>query len=94
MPPDETHMGRAIAAYLTRPRPQAVPSRNGAPAKRPVLLAGKTREQVRAELIAAQRAGNVIVNAELGLTARQLYPAKYAEETRGRMQADLDGAAK
>ena len=31
-----------------------------------------TRDQVRAELIAAQRAGQVVVNAELGTKATQL----------------------
>jgi len=40
----------------------------------------KTREQVRAELIAAQRAGQVVVNAELGTTAKQ--PAQTAGKTR------------
>lgn len=38
---------------------------------KPMLLAGKTREQVRAEVAAAQRSGEFIVNAELGTTAKQ-----------------------
>jgi hypothetical protein len=32
----------------------------------------KTRDQVRAETVQAIRSGNVIVNAELGTTAKQL----------------------
>jgi hypothetical protein len=35
------------------------------------VLSGKTRNDVRNELIAAQRSGNVIVNAELGTMAKQ-----------------------
>ena len=57
-------------------------------------VAGKTREQVRAELIAALRAGDFIVNAELGLTAREMYPAQYAESTRGQLRAGVGGDAK
>ncbi len=40
---------------------------------------GKTRAQVLAELIAAQRSGDFVINGELGLTARQMYPARYAD---------------
>jgi hypothetical protein len=35
-------------------------------------VAGKTREKVRAELAAARRSGNFVVNAELGTTADRL----------------------
>jgi hypothetical protein len=52
-----------------------------------------TCEQVRAELIAAQRAGDVIVNDELGLTARQAYPSLYAEETGGQLRPELSPTA-
>ena len=45
-----------------------------------------TREQVRAELIAAQRAGDVIVNAELGNTARTV---QHAGKTRAQVLAEL-----
>lgn len=38
---------------------------------KPMVFAGKTREQVRAEVAEAQRSGNFIVNAELGTTAKQ-----------------------
>ena len=56
--------------------------------------AAKSRAEVRAELIAAQRAGNFIVNAELGQTARDMYPERYAESTRGHLRAGAGGDAK
>ena len=48
----------------------------------------KTREQVRAELIAAQRAGEVIVNAELGTTAGAV-STQTAGMTRDQVRAEL-----
>lgn len=41
----------------------------------PVMHSGKTREDVRTELIAAQQAGDVIANAEMGTTLRQAPPS-------------------
>lgn len=41
----------------------------------PVVTSTKSVEQVRAELIAAQRAGEVIVNGELGTTATSMHSA-------------------
>lgn len=38
---------------------------------------GKTREQVRAELEAAQKASDVPVGGESSLTLRELYPGLY-----------------
>jgi hypothetical protein len=49
-----------------------------------------TRDQVRAELVAAQRAGQVIVNAELGTMARK--PAQLAGKTRQQVRAELIAA--
>lgn len=48
-----------------------------------------TREHVRAELIAAQRAGDVIVNAELGNTARTV---RHAGKSREQVLAELIAA--
>lgn len=48
----------------------------------PVAVSAKSVEQVRADLIAAQRAGNVIVNAELGTTANSM-------QTAGKSRADV-----
>lgn|SRR5574341_576582 len=53
---------------------------------------GMTRDQVRNELVAAQRAGDVIVNAELGLTARQAAPAQHVGKTRDEVRAELVAA--
>jgi len=49
---------------------------------------GKTRAQVLAELVAAQRSGNFVINAELGLTARQMYPAQYAHKVAPPIRAE------
>lgn len=38
----------------------------------------KTREQVRAELLEAQRTGNIVANAETGELLNQVYPGRYA----------------
>jgi hypothetical protein len=48
-----------------------------------------TQAQVRAELIAAQRAGDVIVNAELGTTGRTV---RHAGRTRDEVVAELIAA--
>lgn len=47
----------------------------------PVSQSGKTREDVRAELIAAQQAGDVIANAEMGTTLRRQAPPAYRTDT-------------
>ena len=58
----------------------------------------KTRDEVRAEYLQAQRNGDVIVNGEIGLTARQLNPGLYpvqasaAGKTRADVQAELNDA--
>jgi hypothetical protein len=39
--------------------------------------AGKTRDEVRAELAQAMRTGNVMANGESGLTLRELFPQRY-----------------
>ncbi|MEO8717098.1 MAG: hypothetical protein ABI423_02635 [Burkholderiales bacterium] len=41
----------------------------------PMSVSSKSVEQVRAELIAAQRAGDVVVNAELGTTEKSMQTA-------------------
>jgi predicted RNase H-like HicB family nuclease len=41
----------------------------------------KTREQVRAELVEAQRTGNLIADSETGLRFNQLYPSLYPQAT-------------
>lgn len=38
---------------------------------------GKTRDQVRAELAAAQRDGDLLAPGDSGLTLRELYPSRY-----------------
>lgn len=38
---------------------------------KPMQVAGKSRDEVRAELEQADRAGELIINAELGTTANQ-----------------------
>jgi hypothetical protein len=48
----------------------------------PMAVSAKSLEQVRADLIAAQRAGDVIVNAELGTTASSM-------QTAGKSRADV-----
>lgn len=56
---------------------------------RPVA-ATKTVEQVRIELVAAQRAGQVIENAELGTLVRE--PVRFAGKTRAQVLAELIAA--
>ena len=41
-------------------------------ASKPDHADGKTRSEVRADLVQARRSGNYIVNAELGMKANQL----------------------
>lgn len=43
----------------------------------PALKSTKTRAQVKAELAEAARTGNIVVNSELGMTERELYPHRY-----------------
>jgi hypothetical protein len=50
----------------------------------------KTTEQVRAELIAAQRAGEMVVNAELGTLAQK--PVQLAGKTTEQVRAELVAA--
>ena len=59
---------------------------------------GKTREQVRAELIAAQRDGDVVTSGESGLTLRELNPSRYPArapfmaKTRAQVISELEEA--
>jgi len=58
-------------------------------------VAAKTVAQVRDELIAAQRAGDIVVNAETGEKANQLNPSAYpargkvASKSRSQVLAEL-----
>lgn len=58
---------------------------------------GLTRDQVKAELAAAQRTGNVIVNSESSALAKDvfpsLYPVAYATEGLSRAQVKAELAA-
>jgi hypothetical protein len=54
------------------------------------VAATKSIAQVQAELVAAQRAGDVIVNAELGTTAAQ--DAQHAGKTRAEVRAEVVAA--
>lgn len=47
----------------------------------------RSSEQVRAELVAAQRSGNVVLNAELGTMANQ--PVQAAGKTREQVRAEI-----
>jgi len=51
------------------------------------VAATKSFAQVRPELVAAQRAGDVIVNAELGTTASQ--EVAYSSKSRDEVHAEL-----
>ena len=59
---------------------------------------GKTREQVRAELAAAQRNGDVLASGDSGLTLRELNPGRYPAQqaapskTRAQVVAELQEA--
>jgi len=55
----------------------------------------KTREQVRAEVIAAQRSGDLVADGQTGATFNQVFPAQYAQsvavqgKTRAEVKAEL-----
>ncbi len=57
-----------------------------------------TRDQVRAELVAAYRAGTLVVNGETGKTAREMFPNLYpaptvlAGKSREQVRAELVAA--
>lgn len=57
-----------------------------------------TRDQVRAELVAAYRAGTLVLNGESGKTAREMFPNHYpaptvvAGKTREQVRAELVAA--
>lgn len=51
-----------------------------------VVTGAKSREQVQAEILDAQRSRNWVVNAELGTVAR---PAQRAGKTRAEVRAEL-----
>jgi len=57
----------------------------------PSGLSIASREQVRAEWLAAQRAGDLIVSAETGQTARDLAPQRYphAAEVAGKTRSEV-----
>lgn len=56
---------------------------NAVPIVTPIL----TQEQVRGALLAAQRSGEVVINAELGTLAKQ--PAKAAGKTREQVYEEI-----
>ncbi|HNB42691.1 MAG TPA: hypothetical protein PLL72_00705 [Burkholderiaceae bacterium] len=62
----------ALAAAALAPAAQA-----GELDAAPTGLSVASREQVRAEWLAAQRAGDLVVSAETGQTARDLAPQRY-----------------
>ncbi|MGH8745907.1 MAG: hypothetical protein ACREUK_05400 [Burkholderiales bacterium] len=53
----------------------------GYPLQSSAIVAPKTTSQVGDELIAAQRAGNFVINAETGQKANQLDPSAYPAHT-------------
>jgi len=53
----------------------------------PVAVSAKSRADVHAELVAAQRAGEVVVNAELGTTAQSM---QTAGKTRAQVLAEVE----
>jgi hypothetical protein len=44
------------------------------------VVAGKTRDEVIAEVAEAKRTGDFVVDGELGLTAKQLFPSAYPKQ--------------
>lgn len=56
------------------------------------MAPSKSTEQVRAELVQAQRSGNVVVNAELGTTAKQGAPMQHVGKSRDEVRAELEQA--
>ncbi|MGA0571236.1 DUF4148 domain-containing protein [Variovorax sp. VNK109] len=70
-----------------------------APAFASDQVVSKTREQVRAELVQAQKRGEMLASGESGLTLKQINPAAYpvtastqAPKTREQVRAELDRA--
>ena len=59
------------------------------PGYAPLVVTAKSHDQVRAELIAAQQAGDVIENAELGTTAMHAAPATHAGKSRDEVRAEV-----
>ena len=57
-------------------------------------MSGPTREQVRAELMQAQRNGTLIANGETGATFRNLNPGNYMAKpaTQGLSRAEVQAA--
>ena len=55
------------------------------------IFAGKTRSDVRAEVVAAIRSGDVIAAGESGLTERQLNPARYRKSAMSRVLLNAVG---
>ena len=60
-------------------------------------MGGKTRAQVHAEWLQAQRNGTLIANDMTGATLRELYPSRYpaakaSSLTRAQVRADLEAA--
>lgn len=53
--------------------------------------APKTREQVRAELIEAQRTGDIVADSESGKKLNELYPSRYPAQaaTQGKTRAQV-----
>ncbi len=53
--------------------------------------APKTREQVRAELIEAQRTGDIVANSESDKKLNELYPSRYPAKavTQGKTRAQV-----
>ena len=52
-------------------------------------VVSKSAEQVRAELLAVKRAGNWMVNAELGTQSRLVKPAQLAGKSRSDVRAEV-----
>ena len=55
-------------------------------------VVSKTREQVRAELIEAQRTGNIVADGETGMLLKDLYPSQYPKQA-GAVRAEAPAAA-
>lgn len=54
--------------------------------------AEKSRDEVRAEMIAAKQQGNWMFNAELGTVSRPSAPSTYAGKSRDEVRAELEQA--
>jgi len=55
----------------------------------PTAVFAKSRADVRAELVAAQNAGEVVVNAELGTTAKPAGSMQHAGKTRDEVRDEV-----